>query len=123
MIYDSYTSLAAALDAVGLVGKQRSANQLVVSTQRGPVWPNRGNSFWLSLQRGAWYLSTWLPACYRIPASQDVLALCLACMKFGASAMYEVPVEIATRFGLERISDDELETLFPENADDGTSKA
>jgi hypothetical protein len=121
MIYDSYTSLAAALDAVGLVGQQRSANQLIVSTQRGPVWPNRGNSFWMSVQGGTWYLSTWLPACYRIPASQDVLALCLACMNAGTSAMYEVPDEIAERFGLERISDDEFGTLFPENADDGKS--
>jgi len=114
---DSYASLTGALNAIGLTGQQMRPDQLVVSVQRGPVWPDRGNSFWLSLQNGAWYLSTWLPACYRIPSGQDVVVVCSACMEVGASAMYRVPDEIAARFGLERIPDDEFERLFPESDD------
>src|SRR6266516_1851240 len=110
---DSYTALTSALNAIGLTGQQMRPDQLVVSAQRGPVWPDRGNSFWLSLQSGTWYLSTWLPACYRIPGGQDVVAVCSACMGFGTSAMYRVPDEIAARLGLERISDSEFDRLFP----------
>ncbi|HYV28083.1 MAG TPA: hypothetical protein VFA77_11150, partial [Candidatus Eisenbacteria bacterium] len=86
---------------------------LLVSAQDGPVWPDRGNSFWLSFQENTWYLSTWLPVCYRIPPSQDVIALCAACMKFGTSAMYRVPEEIVARFGLDEIDESEFERLFP----------
>ena len=114
MSHDSYTSLTNALDGIGLTGQQMRPDQLVVSSQRGPVWPNRGNSFWLSLQSGTWYLSTWSPVCYRIPRGEDLVAVCSACMEFGTSAMYQVPQEIAARFGMERISHDEFNRLFPE---------
>ena len=120
MSYDSYASLTDALNDIGLIGEQSRPDQLIVSAQRGAVWPDRGNSFWLSRQEGTWYLSTWLPACYRIPASQDVVALCSACMKFGTSAMYQMPDEITTRFGLERISDSEFDRLFPESDNERT---
>src|SRR5215472_7454134 len=109
MSANSYASLITALKAIGLSGQQQGPDQLVVSSQVGPVWPDRGNSFWLSLKSGTWYLSTWLPACYRVPAGQDVVALCSVCIGFGASAMWQVPDEIASRFGLERLSDDEFE--------------
>ena len=115
MSLDSYTALATALEAIDLTAQQMRPDQLVVSVQRGPVWPDRGNSFWLSLQGGTWYLSTWSPRCYRIPANKDVVALCSTCMKVGDSAMYQVPDEIAGRFGLEEISHSEFESLFSAN--------
>ncbi|MBV9659469.1 MAG: hypothetical protein JO295_15315 [Verrucomicrobia bacterium] len=114
MSHESHASLSSALAAIDLIGQQMRPYQLVVSAQRGSVWPNRGNSFWLSLQSGTWYLSTWSPVCYRIPGDQDVLAVCSACMAVGMSAMDRVPDEIAARFGMEQISDDEFERLFPE---------
>ncbi len=76
---DSYDVVIEALARTGLVGQMQREDQLVVSSQEGPVWPNRGNSFWLSRKHGAWYLSTWLPAAYRVPADQDIVALCSAC--------------------------------------------
>lgn len=85
------------------------------------MWPDRGNSFWLSLHGGIWYLSTWLPVCYRIPGDQDVVAVCSACMGFGTSAMYRVPDEIAARFVMEQISDDEFERLFPARPNQGAA--
>jgi hypothetical protein len=116
--YNSYTSLANALIVIGLTAQQSRPNQLIVSTQRGPVWPNRGNSFWVSLQSGTWYLSTWSPNCYRIPASEDIIAVCSACMEHGTSAMYRVPDEIVARFGLRQISDAEFVRLFPESEEE-----
>jgi len=118
MSLESYASLTNALHSIGLTGQQVRPHQLVVSAQRGPVWPDRGNSFWLSLQNDTWYLSTWSPVCYRIPAGQDVVALCSACMEIGTSAMDLVPEEIAARFGLVRISYTEFDELFPARDDE-----
>jgi hypothetical protein len=116
---DTYASITNALGAIGLTAQQVRPDQLVVSAQEGPVWPNRGNSFWLSCRDGDWFLSTWAPACYRIPGDQDVVTVCSACMKTGTSAMSRVPEEIVTRFGLERISDQDFDRLFP-SCDEGS---
>ncbi len=110
---DPYIALADALAAAGLTAQRSRPDQLVVSTQQGPVWPNRGNSFWLSYNQGVWYLSTWLPACYRIPADQDIVGLCSACLAVGTSATYRLPPEIVARFQLQEIDDRQYERLFP----------
>ena len=109
---DSYDSMRAALAELGFASYMQNQSQLVVSSQEGPVWPNRGNSFWLSLQKGAWYLSTWLPASYRIPVGQDVLALCSTCMLASGTAMYRVPADIISRFGLQELDEAEFDSLF-----------
>ncbi len=108
---DSYSAMTVALAKVGLVGQLQGEDQLVVSAQGGPVWPNHGNSFWLSRKQGAWYLSSWLPAGYRVPADQDLIALCSACMG-GPSAMYRVAPEVIQRFGLEELDENAYERLF-----------
>jgi hypothetical protein len=112
---DPYDVLTKALAPAGLIGQRENAgrlSRLIVSSQEGPVWPNRGNSFWLSQKDGVWYLVTWLPACYRVPASQDIVALCSACMLVGTSAMYRVPPEIVASFGLQELDDAEYGRLF-----------
>jgi hypothetical protein len=110
---DPYIPLIVALANVGLIGQRNLPDQLVVSTQQGPVWPNRGNSFWLSHREGSWYLSTWTPVHYRVPANQELVQLCSVCVAAGTSAMYRVPPEIVTRFGLQEIDDRHYEELFP----------
>jgi|SRR6185369_13927182 len=110
---DSYDAVTKALAKLGLVGAMQNDDQLVVSSQEGAVWPNRSNSFWLSRKEGIWYLSTWLPAGYKVPADVELIALCMACMG-GPSAMYRVPPEIIERFGLQELDENEYERLFPE---------
>jgi hypothetical protein len=63
-------------EKLGLTGQMQNEEQLIVSSQVGPVYPDRGNSFWLSRRDGVWYLSTWLPAGYRVPLDQYVGAVC-----------------------------------------------
>ena len=109
---DSYDAVTEALATLGLVGQMQGDGQLIVSAQQGPVWPNRGNSFWLSRKQGTWYLSTWLPARYGVPPDQDLVALCSACVG-GSSAMYRVPPEVIARFRLQELEDKEYERLFP----------
>jgi hypothetical protein len=110
---DPYIPLIEALAAAGFVGQRNLPDQLIVSTQQGPVWPDRGNSFLLSYREGLWYLSTWSPVHYRVPAKQDVVQLCSECMAVCASAMFRVPAEIIRRFELQEIDDRQYEELFP----------
>jgi len=107
---DPYIALTEALAAVGLTGQRSRPDQLIISAQQGP---NRGNSFWLAHNEGLWYLSTWLPACYRVPADQDIVSLCSACMSVGSSAMYRLPADIIARFQLQEIDERQYERLFP----------
>jgi len=109
---ESYEQLASALATIGLTGQMMRPDQLVVSTQEGPVWPNRGNSFWMSRVDGVWYMSTWGPICYRIPLNDQLISLCSACMLTGTSAMWRVPEEIVARFGLQEIGHVEFTRLF-----------
>jgi hypothetical protein len=111
---DPYEALEKALAKVGLVGERHRPWQLVVSRQAGSVWPDRGNSFWLTHSRGTWYLGTWSSVCYRISRDQDIAALCAMCMSVGTSAMYRVPQEIVERFGLRELGEDECDRLLPE---------
>jgi hypothetical protein len=110
---DPYLPLISALAGAGLIGQRNLSDQLIVSAQPGPVSRDRANSFWLSHREGLWYLSTWTPVHYRVPADQDVVQLCSECMKAGASAMYRVPSEIVARFQLQEIDDRQHEELFP----------
>ncbi len=110
---DPYIALTKALAAAGLAAQRSRPEQLIVSAQQGSVWPNERNNFWLSQNQGVWYLSTWLPACYRVPSNQDIVLLCKACMGIGTSEMYRVPPEIVARFELQEIDDRQYERLFP----------
>ncbi len=110
---DPYIPLMEALAGVGLIGQRSLPDHLIVSNQQGPVWPDRGKSFLLSHREGLWYLSTWSPVHYRVPASQNVLQLCSACIAVGAPAMYLLPPEIVKRFELQEVDDRQYEELFP----------
>jgi len=112
---DPYGPLAAELAKLGFTAQLRGADQLVVSTQQGPVWPDKGNSFWISHKGGSWYLCTWLPVCYRVPAAENIVALCSACMSCNESAMYRVPSDIVARFELQELDDREYDRLFAPN--------
>ena len=113
MAQDPYIPLIEALEDAELTAQRNLPDQLIVSAQRGPVWPNRGNSFWLSHQAGIWYLSTWLPVRYRVPGGKDIVALCCACTAVGPSLIDRVPPEIVARFGLQEIDERQYEELFP----------
>ena len=112
MSLDPYQSLTSALAEVGLVAFQQTPGQLVVSTQHGPVWPNRGNSFWLTRENGYWYLVTWAPIAYQIPENESVIDLCVACINACSRAMGVVPEEIDKQFSLRRLGDTEAERLW-----------
>jgi hypothetical protein len=117
MLADPYNAVEDALTRAGLTAQRTRQDQLVVSSGEGSMLPAGENSFWLSQIEGTWYLSTWLPVCYRVPPKADMVSLCLACIAAGTSAMCRVPPEISSRFGLQEIDERQFERLFPTEGD------
>ena len=113
---NEYEQLAANLAAVGIACHLQSPDQLVISWQHGPVWPNRGNSFWVTRAGGAWHLFTWSPRGYSVPETANIESVCRTCLAHGSSAMWEVPEEIRQEFGLRELTDDEVNAVFSKMA-------
>ncbi len=111
---EPFSELAEALAPDGIRCTFMRPGQLAVSNQDGNVWPDRGNSFWLTRAGGRWYLFTWAPRGYHIPDSADVAALCRTCMAFGTSTMGSVPPDISQRFSLVELSEAEAEAVIDE---------
>jgi hypothetical protein len=109
---DPYQDLAAALAPDGIRCQFQTAGQMVVSRQVGPVWPDRGNSFWVTNLADGWYVFTWAPVGYRVPPAADVAALCRACMGARDSAMVRVPAALVEQFGLIELSEAGAEAVY-----------
>jgi hypothetical protein len=92
--------------------------QLVVSRQQGPAWPSAGNSFWIGRVQGQWYLCTWVPVCYQVPASAALVSLCTDFADRGTCAQDAVPVDLVEGYGLAELTE-EVGKLF--GSDEGTS--
>jgi hypothetical protein len=116
---DPYADRASALANDGIRCQFQTSGQLVISRQTGSIWPDRGNSFWVTHVAGRWYLFTWSPVGYRVPDSVDFAAVCRAYMAFGNSAMYRVPREIAEPFGLIELSAEEADAVDSDMGDRG----
>ena len=108
----SVLELARALEPSGIRCQFQTPGQLVVSRQVGPIWPDRGNSFWVTHVGGVWYLFTWVPYGYQVPATADIGDVCRACMSSTDRAMGKVPAAIVESFGLTLLSDEEAETVY-----------
>lgn len=68
-----------------------------------------GNSFRLSLKAGHWYLVTWSPVFYLVPPGADLIALCLDCLHASRSPIPEVPPDIASRYQLLDVSEEDYD--------------
>jgi hypothetical protein len=109
------TPYIAIRDSLALDGIRCGVNgrhQITISVQDRAIWPNAGNSFWITVATGAWHLFTWTPVGYRIPMDADVADLCRRCMTIGDSAMYRIPQTIIDAFGLIEIDEEEAEIVY-----------
>ena len=109
---DLYERVIGALGKHSISTHFQRPGQLVISCQSGPVWPDRGNSSWISNIGGDWYLSTWLPVCYHVPSAADIGALCVECLEHGDRAMYRVPAPLVRKYALAEISGSKFNDLF-----------
>jgi hypothetical protein len=109
---DPYQQLAAALAEDGILCRFQAPGQMVVSAQEGPVWPDRGNSFWVTYVQGRWHLFTWSPRGYAVSAGTNMARLCRICMAHESSAMPRVPAHIVEEFGLSELSEHEAQAVL-----------
>lgn len=107
-----YTELRDALAQTGIKCGVYGRHQITVSVQDRAIWPDAGNSFWITVATGNWCLFTWVPVGYRIPDEADIPELCRRCMAIDGAAMYRVPAEICDDFGLTELDDEELEVVY-----------
>jgi hypothetical protein len=82
------------------------------SFARPTIWPDAGNSFWITLAADKPHLFTWMPVGYRIPDSANIAELCRRCMTVGDRAMYRMPDDIREEFGLTELGDEEAEAVY-----------
>jgi hypothetical protein len=107
-----YPPLIEALSKRSMNAYFQNEDQLVVSTQSGPALPFSGNSFWVSRKRDHWYLCTWGPVCYELPATADCAALCADFVARGRCAQTFVPADLIQKYGLRQLECDEMDRLF-----------
>ena len=109
---DDLAVIQLALRERGMSSYQQQPNQLVVSRQRGPAWPNAGNSFWICRLEEHWYICTWAPRHYRVPSEQSVIDVCEAFVDIGTSAQWCVPADLTARFALVETNVDDFDRLW-----------
>ena len=68
-----------------------------------------GNSFRVSVKGSRWYLVTWSPVFYEVPSCVDLTALCLDCLRASRTPIPAVPPDIASRYQLVEVSEEEYD--------------
>src|SRR5947209_164613 len=100
---DPYTLLADALASRSIRTYFQTEGQVVVSYQADPAWPNRGNSFWVTHTGGCWYVCTWVPVRYRVPATADIVEVCADFVARGTQVQPVIPEDLVLKHGLTRL--------------------
>jgi hypothetical protein len=95
----AYYSVMDRLAAKGIRSEFHRPHQLVL--------PSR---VWLTCNE-RWYISTWTPAIYPVPANVDVTAVCQDCLNWPDDPFYEIPAAICERYGLSRMDDAEFDQV------------
>jgi len=105
----TYDAIIKRLRANGIRAEFQRPHQLVLSGRLWITW------------NGQWYVSTWTPAPYPVPAEGDVIAICKACLNWpDGDPWYVIPPPICERFGLIRMDygDFDRVCLIPPDGDD-----
>jgi hypothetical protein len=109
-----YAEIQTSLKQSGISCGVNGRHQITVSVQDHEIWPDAGNSFWITCASGDWHLFTWTPVGYQIPSGTDIAELCRRCIAVGERAMYRVPDDILDEFRLTEMDDDEADSVFAE---------
>jgi hypothetical protein len=82
----------------------------LVISNANPALP-ASNSFWCTFKDARWYIGTWLPAIYQLPASLEISAACEHVFRSSTTAIYTIDRNLADRLSLRRLNDQEIEVL------------
>jgi hypothetical protein len=104
-----------ALHARGISAYFSAPWSVVVSKQKGPPWPDAGNSFSICKVAGRWYVCTWAPNYYLVPVESSVLEVSAAFVDVGTRAQFVMEDDLMKKFSLQHIDDGEFKRLWDAN--------
>ncbi|MCI0541163.1 MAG: hypothetical protein L0Z50_38665 [Verrucomicrobiales bacterium] len=88
----------------GVVAYPQSDSHVVIATSNPPL-PDSGGTFWLTQKASNWFVGTWSPRAYSIPADKDIVELSLALLRVSKVAVSRIPNEFAVEWQLTELSD------------------
>lgn len=113
MRQEDYAEIKDAVEKAGFFtsfqpyGEDEDVRWMIVLVSHRTEGRLHGNSFRCSLEQGQWHLITWSPVDYLIPAGADLTSLCLECLRASKTPIPVVPADIASRYGLQELPQDE----------------
>lgn len=105
----TFTELGDCLQAKGIGSYYQSQDRFVVSSTN-PALPS-SNCFWVARRHNAWYIGTWLPAIYEVPADENVCKACELVFRSSATAIYTIEASVAELLRLRRLGEEEIQGL------------
>ena len=106
-----YSDLERILVSEGIRCQFQKPGVFVISRQVGPIWPDRGNSFWVTHCAGHWHLFTWGPRGYRLEDTARIADLCRTFMAYSKRAEFAVADEIIQNFNPVCLSEEVAEAV------------
>jgi hypothetical protein len=104
-----YRELEQFLHGKGIGSYFQNPDQFVISNAN-PAMPN-SNSFWVTKKNGEWYLGTWLPAIYHVPAGANIGNVVEIVFRSSPTSMYTIGNETVGNLKLRRLSEEEISRL------------
>jgi hypothetical protein len=68
-----------------------------------------GVSCWVAKRGSAWYIATWAPHIYQVPAEIPIESIAIEVLRTGRGTPWDLPVPIKSKFGLVEISDEDFD--------------
>jgi hypothetical protein len=103
----TFANLVREIESAGYFTSLRRYSEgdvLVCVSQRSQDGRLRGNSFLVDKREEKWYISTWggRPE-YLVLEGQDIVALCLECLRLGTTPIADIPENVIQKYGLKRV--------------------
>lgn len=68
-----------------------------------------GVSCWVAKRGSAWYVATWAPHIYRVPAEASIESLAVEVLRTGSGTPWDLPASIKSKYGLVEVSNEEFD--------------
>jgi hypothetical protein len=116
-MFDDYAELKAEIESAGFFTTFQPidgpGDRIVCASRQYTSGPREGglggNSFWIAVRDGQWYVGAWGPAIYRLPKSNRLTVLCLELLRGNENrAYFDFEESVQKEFELIPIPDEEF---------------
>ena len=105
--------LSHAIEAAGMftsvqpLGDLPNRHRVVCASHKREDGALGGNSFWFTIGKHGWLLSTWENYVYRLPTDTIIEKLCEVCIALSDRPICTVPNDVIQKYGLESVDEDD----------------